>query len=106
MKQVWMKWALMKKVRCYSAALLVSVWSLFPNTLSANEPLPDMAFLEYLAELVEVDGELIGPQDLSDKIIKPLIKPMKNNKQLKTENKQENDKNKSNSVNDNQQEDK
>ena len=28
--------------------------------------MPDMALLEYLAELVEVDGELIGPMDMAD----------------------------------------
>jgi 2-keto-3-deoxy-L-rhamnonate aldolase RhmA len=26
---------------------------------------PDMALLEYLAELVEVDGELVGPMDMA-----------------------------------------
>lgn len=28
---------------------------------------PDMALLEYLAELVEVDGQLVGPMDMAAK---------------------------------------
>lgn len=30
----------------------------------AEEALPSAAFLEFLGELVEVEGELVGPQDL------------------------------------------
>ncbi len=33
---------------------------------NANQ-MPSMAFLEYLAELDEVDGKLVGPIDLTDK---------------------------------------
>ena len=33
-----------------------------------SDQMPDMALLEYLAELVEVDGELIGPMDMEDNI--------------------------------------
>jgi hypothetical protein len=33
--------------------------------LGATEKVPDMAFFEYLAELVEVNGELVGPLDLA-----------------------------------------
>jgi len=29
-----------------------------------QEKVPDMAFFEYLADMVEVDGELIGPLDI------------------------------------------
>ena len=29
------------------------------------DSLPDVALLEYLAELVEVDGELVGPLDMA-----------------------------------------
>lgn len=29
-----------------------------------------MALLEYLAELVEVDGELVGPMDMAEKLEK------------------------------------
>jgi hypothetical protein len=35
-----------------------------------NEPMPDMALLEYLAGLVEVDGELIGPMDMEKPDVK------------------------------------
>jgi hypothetical protein len=102
-----MKWAFMKQVRCYSAALFACVCSLFSTTLLANDALPDMAFLEYLAELVEVDGELIGPQDLSNKTNKSFIKEMNKTKKLKAENKKENtEENKLNNLNDHKQEDK
>jgi hypothetical protein len=105
-----MKWALMKRVQCYSTVLFISFWSFFSATLLAKEALPDMAFLEYLAELVEVDGELIGPQDLNNKTIKPIIKKINTTKALKTGNKkdkkEENTNNKLKDLNDNKQEDK
>ncbi|MBT4523238.1 MAG: hypothetical protein HOC23_24820 [Halieaceae bacterium] len=31
-----------------------------------GETLPDISLLEYLAELVEVDGKLIGPLEMAD----------------------------------------
>lgn len=34
------------------------------NALANSETIPSMAFLEYLAEMKEVNGELIGPQDI------------------------------------------
>ena len=43
-----------------------------------TEKQPDMALLEYLAELVEVDGELVGPMDMvkpeDEKAVKQLEK--------------------------------
>ncbi|MFT4925045.1 MAG: hypothetical protein ACI8WB_001135 [Phenylobacterium sp.] len=40
--------------------------------------MPNMALLEYLAELVEVDGELVGPADLLDlkDSSEPMLKPV------------------------------
>jgi hypothetical protein len=38
----------------------------------ALDELPSMAFLEYLAEMTEIDGKLVGPQDL------PIINCKKN----------------------------
>lgn len=35
-----------------------------PETDPTKAVSPDMAFLEYLADLVEVDGELVGPMDM------------------------------------------
>jgi hypothetical protein len=36
--------------------------------VQSAEKLPDMALLEYLAELVEVDGELVGPMDMAENV--------------------------------------
>lgn len=45
---------------------------------NVNEP-PNMALLEYLAELVEVNGELIGPLDLqNDENAKKETQPKEN----------------------------
>jgi len=69
-----MKSALNKKRRCYNCVFLVGFYSFSASSSSANEQLPDMAFLEYLAELVEVNGELVGPQDITDNMIKSNIR--------------------------------
>lgn len=45
-------------------ALLSSTFMPAMATDKANEP-PNMALLEYLAGLVEVDGELVGPLDIA-----------------------------------------
>ncbi|WDE03731.1 hypothetical protein SG34_020440 [Thalassomonas viridans] len=36
---------------------------------------PDMALLEYLAGLVEVDGELVGPMDIAEQTLTPQQEP-------------------------------
>lgn len=52
-----------KRKLCYS--LLACCFAL-PAQTADDDELPDMALLEYLAELVEVDGELVGPMDMAD----------------------------------------
>ena len=51
-----------------------------------QQALPSILFLEYLADMTEVDGQLIGPQDISTSLCK-LVKP----KQKKNEDKSENE---------------
>ena len=46
----------------YFSVLLVASFSVLAT--QDSDQIPDMALLEYLAELVEVDGELIGPLDM------------------------------------------
>ncbi|WP_091990768.1 hypothetical protein [Pseudoalteromonas denitrificans] len=61
----------MKKMHYYSVLLISGVT---PCAVYANnkipEKIPDMAFLEYLADMVEVNGELVGPLDIKSKKIK------------------------------------
>ncbi len=52
------------------------------HATSNEEPMPDMALLEYLAELVEVDGKLVGPMEMAEKLEKD--KNENNNEQTKT----------------------
>ena len=62
-------WPKTNRMCCCSVVLLTS----FVTPLHATpneEPMPDMALLEYLAELVEVDGELVGPMDMAEKLEK------------------------------------
>lgn len=47
--------------------MLMAGFSTSIKAADNNEKMPDMAFLEYLAELVEVDGELVGPMDMKSK---------------------------------------
>ena len=54
-------WLKMNKM-C-SCSLLIATG--FIPGLGATEKAPDMAFFEYLAELVEINGELVGPQDIA-----------------------------------------
>jgi len=49
-------------VLSYSTLLLFSVAA---NAKQSNEITPSIDFLEYLAEMTEVDGQLIGPQDIA-----------------------------------------
>lgn len=57
-------WLKMKRKLCYSLLALVSCT--LPAQTADDDELPDMALLEYLAELVEVDGELVGPMDMAE----------------------------------------
>jgi outer membrane biosynthesis protein TonB len=50
---------------------------------TAEEELPDMALLEYLAELVEVDGELVGPMDMANNDKEPTQTDEQTNEQPK-----------------------
>ena len=43
-----------------------------------NEALPSMAFLEYLAEMTEINGQLYGPQDLANSCHQTTAKRDKN----------------------------
>lgn len=54
-----------KALYCNSALLLLSC-VLVQAQENADE-LPSIAFLEYLAEMKEVDGKLYGPQDMKTK---------------------------------------
>ena len=77
-------WLKTRRAPYYKLILTMSI--IFP--VGATEPtdkIPSMAFLEYLAELVEVDGKLVGPQDMK---IEPNIKEEQKAKQ-KTEQKTE-----------------
>lgn len=56
-------WLKTNNKRCFSVLLLTSFSVLATQD---SDQMPDMALLEYLAELVEVDGELIGPMDMAD----------------------------------------
>jgi len=60
-------WLKTQKKRCFSVMLVASF-----STLATQDSgqMPDMALLEYLAELVEVDGELIGPMDMQNQSTK------------------------------------
>lgn len=46
------------------AALLLALGAGPALAAGAEEALPSAAFLEFLGALVEVEGELLGPQDL------------------------------------------
>jgi len=53
----------MNKVLCFNSILL----GMCCTPLKAQESsadMPSIAFLEYLAEMTEIDGKLYGPQDL------------------------------------------
>ena len=62
-------WHKMNKLRFYS--MLLSTACLF--TTQAADKQPDMAFLEYLGSLVEINGELVGPLDFKEKASKIAI---------------------------------
>jgi len=53
----------MNKAFYYNTLLLGLCFSPLKAQESPNE-LPSMAFLEYLAEMTEIDGKLVGPQDV------------------------------------------
>jgi hypothetical protein len=53
----------MNKAFYYNTFLLGLCFSPLKAQESSNE-LPSMAFLEYLAEMTEIDGKLYGPQDI------------------------------------------
>jgi hypothetical protein len=53
----------MNKVFYYNTLLLGLCFTPLKAQESSNE-LPSMAFLEYLAEMTEIDGKLYGPQDI------------------------------------------
>lgn len=57
-------WLKTNKKLCYSLVALTSF--ALPAQTADDDELPDMALLEYLAELVEVDGELVGPMDMAE----------------------------------------
>lgn len=70
-------WHKTNRMRCCSLVLMSSFATPLyaaqaTDTISQHkaEEMPDMALLEYLAELVEVDGELVGPMELADKLEK------------------------------------
>lgn len=48
----------------YFSVLFIASFSVLAT--QDSDQMPDMALLEYLAELVEVDGELIGPMDMDN----------------------------------------
>lgn len=52
----------MNKTHYYSMLFVMS----FTASAEPKKPqkVPDMAFFEYLADMVEVDGQLVGPLDL------------------------------------------
>ena len=50
----------------YFSVLFIASFSVLAT--QDSDQMPDMALLEYLAELVEVDGELIGPMDMDSTI--------------------------------------
>lgn len=58
-------WLKTHKKRYFSLLVVVSFSTLATQD---SEQMPDMALLEYLAELVEVDGELIGPLDMEEDV--------------------------------------
>lgn len=65
-----------KALYCNSALLLLSC---VPLQAQDNvDELPTIAFLEYLAEMKEVDGKLYGPQDMK-------VKPCQLSKQEREE---------------------
>ena len=54
---------------CYFLLLLLygaEVNSTEINAQQNQQKLPSILFLEYLAEMTEVDGQLIGPQDIAE----------------------------------------
>ena len=57
-------WLKTKRKLCYSLVMFTSF--AMPAQTADDDELPDMALLEYLAELVEVDGELVGPLDMAE----------------------------------------
>ena len=59
-------WHKMNKLRFYS--MLLSTACTFAT--QAADKQPNMAFLEYLGSLVEVNGELVGPLDFKEKTSK------------------------------------
>ena len=75
-------WLKTQKKRCFSVMLVASF-----STLATQDSgqMPDMALLEYLAELVEVDGELIGPMDMQNQQTKdsPLDEQIDNEESTK-----------------------
>lgn len=74
-------WPKTNRMCCCSVVLLTSFVTPLHAT-SNEEPMPDMALLEYLAELVEVDGKLVGPMEMAEKLEKD--KNENNNEQTKT----------------------
>ncbi len=54
----------MNKALCCNSALLILLCAPLKAQENMND-LPSMAFLEYLADMEEVDGKLYGPQDIN-----------------------------------------
>ncbi len=66
---MWHGWQKMNKAFYYNTLLL----GIFFAPLKAQESLdelPSMAFLEYLADMKEIDGKLYGPQDIPSEYCK------------------------------------
>lgn len=71
----------MNKTHCYSILFVMSFTA--HTEPKKPEKVPDMAFFEFLADMVEVDGELVGPQDLKSSSANVLPNTSSNKVKLK-----------------------
>jgi len=75
----------MNKALCCNGALLV-LCCFSSNAQEKVDEIPSIAFLEYLADMEEVDGKLYGPQDMR---VEPCQRSVSNQEKQKNETRNE-----------------